>query len=224
MLITFEGIDASGKSTQLRLLKNHLQHEGYEVLALREPGGVQLSEQIRTMLLGSKEDMGSITELLLFSASRAELIKQLVLPALDTQKLVLLDRFYDSTTAYQGYGRGINLRTIQTINEIASLGITPALTFFLDILPEDAMIRKFSEKSLPLSFGKNESPLDRMESSGLEFYHRVRSGYQAIAREHHYRFITMDALESMQEIHKKISTMVLAKLSARHLREPENHT
>jgi dTMP kinase len=104
--------------------------------------------------------MGSITELLLFSASRAELVRTLIQPAIERHQLVILDRFYDSTTAYQGYGRGIDLNIIHTINQIASLGIEPQLTFYLDLLPEDALMRKFSEKSLPLSFGKNETPLD----------------------------------------------------------------
>lgn len=204
MLITFEGIDASGKSTQIRLLKQYLRANGVEALALREPGGVPLSEKIREMLLEGKSEMGSVTELLLFSASRAELVRTLVQPAIHQNQIVILDRFYDSTTAYQGYGRGINLETIRAINRVAALGIEPALTFYLDLLPEDAMMRKFSEKSLPLSFGKNETPLDRMESSGLEFYRRVREGYKTLAREERHRFVEIDALQSVGEIHKQI--------------------
>jgi len=140
------------------------------------------------------------------------LIKQLIKPTLDRGEIVLLDRYYDSTTAYQGYGRGINLDIIRTINQIASLGIIPDLTIYLDILPEDAMIRKFSEKSLPLSFGKNETPLDRMESSGLEFYHRVRNGYKEMVQAEPNRFIEISALLGVEEIHKKIISQVLNRL------------
>lgn len=212
MLITFEGIDASGKSTQIRLLKHYLHANGVEALALREPGGVPLSEQVRIMLLENKAEMGSMTELLLFSASRAELVRVLVQPALERNQVVILDRFYDSTTAYQGYGRGIDLNTIHTINQIASLGIEPKLTFYLDLLPEDAMMRKFSEKSLPLSFGKNETPLDRMESSGLEFYRRVRDGYKTLARQESHRFVEIDALQPINEIHRQITEILRQRL------------
>ncbi len=214
MLITFEGIDASGKSTQIRLLKQYLQANGVEVLALREPGGVPLSEEIRAILLESKSEIGSVTELLLFSASRAELVRVLVQPALERNQIVILDRFYDSTTAYQGYGRGINLETIHAVNQIASLGIVPTLTFYLDLLPEDAMMRKFSEKSLPLSFGKNETPLDRMESSGLEFYRRVREGYKTLVQEERHRFVEIDALQPVNEIHKQVIETLLQRLPA----------
>jgi dTMP kinase len=214
MLITFEGIDASGKSTQIRLLKQYLHAHGIEALMLREPGGVPLSEQIRAMLLESKAEMGSVTELLLFSASRAELVRTHIQPAIAQNQLVILDRFYDSTTAYQGYGRGIDLATIHAINQIASLGIKPELTFYLDLLPEDAMMRKFSEKSLPLSFGKNETPLDRMESSGLDFYRRVREGYKTLAREESRRFVEIDALQPVNEIHKRITEILRQRLPA----------
>jgi dTMP kinase len=212
MLITFEGIDASGKSTQIRLLKHFLHGKGVEAQALREPGGVILSEQIRNMLLESKSDMDSTTELLLFSASRAELVKKLLLPALANGQIILLDRFYDSTTAYQGYGRGIELNTIHSVNRIAANGIEPNLTIYLDLLPEDAMIRKFSEKSLPLSFGENETPLDRMERSGLDFYHRVREGYKTLVQENPRRFVEIDALKSIQDIHKEILSVVQSRL------------
>ncbi|MCS6989284.1 MAG: dTMP kinase [Chloroherpetonaceae bacterium] len=204
MLITFEGIDGSGKSTQIRLLKECLRAHGVEPLALREPGGVPLSERIRALLLEGKEEMGSVTELLLFAASRAELMRTLVKPALERGEVVLLDRFCDSTTAYQGYGRGVDLDVIRQVNRIASLGIEPDLTFYLDLLPEDALIRKFSEKSLPLAFGENEIPLDRMESAGLEFYRRAREGYKALAREHSHRVVEIDALRSINDVHKQI--------------------
>lgn len=214
MLITFEGIDGAGKTTQVKLLKDYLTEKGHEVVLLREPGGVSIAEKIRALVLESKEDINPISELLLFSASRAALIKQLVLPALEKKAVVILDRFYDSTTAYQGYGRGLDLETVRQINRIASFGLEPNLTIYLDLSPEDAMNRKFSEKSLPLALGKTGQPtLDRMESSGSEFYQRVRDGYKTLARTENHRFLEVDALLSVSEIHHKIIDSVHSRLS-----------
>ncbi|WP_294344205.1 dTMP kinase [Prosthecochloris sp.] len=201
MLITFEGIDGAGKSTQVKKLKKFLTEKGHEVLTLREPGGTAVAEKIRDLLLASKHDITPIGELLLFSASRAELVQNIIVPELRQNRIVILDRFYDSTTAYQGYGRGLDLETLHQINAISSFGLTPDFTFFLDISPEDALIRKFSEKSIPLAF--EESELDRMESSGLAFYQRVREGYMKLV-ETNERFILLDAGDEPQKIHSKI--------------------
>jgi dTMP kinase len=202
MLITFEGIDGAGKSTQVMKLKRHLQERGREVLALREPGGTPVAEQIRELLLESRNDITSVGELLLFSASRAELVQQVIQPALEHGSDVILDRFYDSTTAYQGYGRGLDLGMLAEINRIASCGLVPDITVYLDLTPEDALMRKFSEKSLPLAFESEE--LDRMENSGLDFYRRVRDGYHTIGGENPERFVMIDALLNPAEIHRKI--------------------
>ncbi len=208
MLITFEGIDGAGKSTQVTKLKRHLEELGREVMTLREPGGTPVAEQIRELLLESRNDITPVGELLLFAASRAELAQRVILPALESGTDVILDRFFDSTTAYQGYGRGLDLDMLAEINRIASCGLSPDVTFFLDLTPEDALMRKFSEKSLPLAFESEE--LDRMENSGLDFYRRVRSGYHAIGAENPDRFVTLDALLSPAEIHREI----VAKLDA----------
>ena len=202
MLITFEGIDGAGKSTQVIQLKRHLVERGREVLALREPGGTPVAEEIRELLLESHNDITPVGELLLFAASRAELVQQVIRPALESGSDVILDRFFDSTTAYQGYGRGLDLGMLAEINRIASCGLVPDLTFFLDLTPEDALIRKFSEKSLPLAFESEE--LDRMENSGLDFYRRVRDGYHQIAGENPKRIVMIDALLSQTEIHRRI--------------------
>ncbi len=201
MLLTFEGIDGAGKSTQVKKLKKYLSENGHEVLVLREPGGTIVAEKIRDLLLQSKHDITPVGELLLFSASRAELVQGVILPELERNKVVILDRFYDSTTAYQGYGRGLDLQMLQNINTISSFGLEPDMTFFLDISPEDALIRKFSEKSIPLAFEENE--LDRMESSGLAFYQRVRNGYLKLA-ERNKRFVLLDAGEVPRKIHTRI--------------------
>lgn len=207
MLITFEGIDGAGKSTQVKKLKKHLTEKGHEVLTLREPGGTIVAEKIRDLLLESKHEITPVGELLLFSASRAELVQNVIMPELEREKVVILDRFYDSTTAYQGYGRGLDLQVLERINSISSFGLEPDLTFFLDISPEDALIRKFSEKSIPLAFEENE--LDRMESSGLAFYQKVRNGYLKLA-ESNKRFVLLNASEKPHDIHSQI----VAKLNA----------
>jgi dTMP kinase len=209
MLITFEGIDASGKSTQIRLLKDYLVKRRDGVLVLREPGGLAFCETIRSILLDNKNDISDVTELLLFSASRAELVRRVIQPALAAGDVVIMDRFYDSTTAYQGFGRGLEPSTIATLNRLASGGLVPDVTFYLDISPEDAMMRKFSETSLPLSFA--EEPLDRMESSGIEFYKRVRAGYKSLIEAEPKRFVEISALKSVSEIHTEVVTYLRSK-------------
>ncbi|MBO8092786.1 MAG: dTMP kinase [Prosthecochloris sp.] len=207
MFITFEGIDGAGKSTQVRKLKKKLESKGHEVLTLREPGGTEISEQIRSLLLETCHDITPEGELLLFAASRAELVQTVIKPALKYGKTVILDRFYDSTTAYQGYGRGLDLQMLEQINNVAACGLKPDITFYLDLSPEDALIRKFSEKSLPLAFEPEE--LDRMERSGLDFYTRVRNGYLAIAESEPLRFVSLDATLPAEEIHSLVSRALL---------------
>lgn len=212
MFITFEGIDGAGKSTQVKKLQKHLTESGMEVLVLREPGGTPVSEQIRELLLMGKEDITPVGELLLFAASRAELVQKVIVPALDENKVVILDRFYDSTTAYQGYGRGLDLGMLEEINRIASCGRKPDMTFYLDLSPEDAMIRKFSEKSIPLAFEDDE--LDRMERSGLDFYTNVRRGYLQIAVEEEDRFMIIDATASPESIHDELLKALACRFPA----------
>lgn len=201
MLITFEGIDGAGKSTQIARLTTLLKQQGTEVVTLREPGGTETAETIRKILLDKRSAITPIAELLLFSASRAELVQQVVIPALEQGKLVILDRFFDSTTAYQGYGRGIDLQHLHNIITFSTCGLQPDLTFYLDIEPEQALRRKYSQSSIPIAF--NEQP-DRIESSGLSFYSNVRNGYLEIGRQHPDRFIMIDASKPVSEIHDRI--------------------
>ena len=203
MLITFEGIDGSGKSTQAATLKEYYQKAGKEVLTLREPGGTEVAEKIRSLLLESRHEITPVGELLLFAASRAELVQQVILPALDNNTLVILDRFSDSTIAYQGYGRGLDIGLLNEINRIATFGLRPDITFYLDLTPEEAISRKFSETSLPLSFESGE--LDRMENSGLAFYRRVRKGYLELVEAEQERLILIDARLSPTSIHSEIT-------------------
>jgi dTMP kinase len=202
MLITFEGIDGAGKSTQIRKLQKLLIEKEIETIVLREPGGTVTAEKIRQILLESRDNISPIGELLLFSACRAELVQEIIRPALETDKTVILDRFFDSTTAYQGYGRGIDRRMLQSIIDISTFSLRPDITYYLDISPENARLRKFSEKSLPITFDNSE--LDRIERSGMNFFRKVREGYLAIIGEEPDRFVVLDALESPQELHKMI--------------------
>ncbi len=203
MLITFEGIDGAGKSTQISKLANSMTGQGVEVVTLREPGGTVVAEKIRLILLENQHKISSVGELLLFSASRAELVQDIIVPALAEGKTVILDRFFDSTTAYQGYGRGIDLELLQSIIALSTCNIAPDITFYLDIEPEDALKRKYSEKSIPLEFDSDE--LDRMEQSGIEFYRRVQQGYREIMQLNTKRFVSINALEPANVIHHHIT-------------------
>jgi dTMP kinase len=206
MLITFEGIDGAGKSTQITKLIGWLESKGIETISLREPGGTDTAEKIRRILLDSSGEITPLGELLLFSASRAELVQQVIIPALESGKTVILDRFYDSTTAYQGYGRGLDLEMLRSIISISTCGIVPDVTVFLDLDPETALRRKFSEKSIPIAFESDE--LDRMERSGLEFYRKVHQGYLETIRQNENRFVTLDAKEPADIIHLKVKEII----------------
>lgn len=212
MLITFEGIDGAGKSTQIKELVHYLTARGVELITLREPGGTTVAEKIRQLLLESAHDITPIGELLLFSASRTELVQEIVKPALASGKTVILDRFFDSTTAYQGYGRGIDLELLRSIIEISTCGIAPDITFYLDLEPEEALKRKFSKTSIPLEFDGNG--LDRMERSGLEFYRKVRQGYLDIIQLYPDRFAQINALDPVAVIHSKITAILKERFPA----------
>lgn len=200
MFISFEGIDGSGKSTQIKLLCEKLLEEGYEVEVFREPGGTDISEQIRHILLNSKSEIDPVTEMLLFSAARSQLIAGKVLPLLEKGTVVILDRFYDSTTAYQGYGRkAVSLEQIRALNEMASHRRKPDLTFYLRISLEEAKKRTESLEK------------DRMEISGDEFFSRVIEGYDKLA-ETEERFVTIDASADLQATHALVWKQVQLRL------------
>lgn len=195
MFITFEGIDGSGKSTQILLLREYLVKNGHKVVTLREPGGTELSEYIRAVLLNKRLEVSDISELLLFQAARADLVKTIVLPSLDQGRIVLSDRYFDSTTAYQGYGRGIDMEIIEKSNQIGSLGVLPDMTFYLKI-----------ERSVGIDRDK-EKDRDRMELSGDEFYDKVINGYDELAK-NESRFITIDGNQVVKTIHALVVTEV----------------
>ncbi len=203
MLITFEGLDFSGKTTQIKMLEERLHTGGHEVILLREPGGTLISEKIRDILLDKKHlEMTQIAEIFLFSAARTQLVNQIIIPALKENKIVICDRFYDSTTAYQGYGRGIDLEAVKKINELAIISTIPDITIFIDIPLEEIYKRiKFTN-----------SEMDRMESSGRKFYEKVRSGYLEIAANEPERFVVVDGMETVESIHCEIWKLISSKL------------
>jgi dTMP kinase len=195
MFFSFEGIDCSGKTTQAKLLVEKLQEMNREILFLREPGGTEISEQIRQILLNKKNlKMTQISELLLFSASRAQLVSEVIKPALAKGTIVITDRFVDSTTAYQGFGRGLHHGGVKGINAIATNGLMPKRTFFIDITVNEMHERRQGSRQ----------ETDRMEMSNEDFYNRVRDGYHQIAKEESSRFIVINGKQPIDSIHEII--------------------
>jgi dTMP kinase len=193
MFLTFEGIDYCGKSTQARLLADRIR-KSHAVRLIREPGGTRISERLREILLDKGHlELTDVAELFLFSASRAQLVAEVIQPALTQGEFVICDRYFDSTTAYQGFGRGINLEVIASINELATGGTNPDLTFIIDIPVEEIERRK---QAAGLTF-------DRMEISGHNFYARVRKGYQTMAASMK-RMVLLDGTRPAEDIHQEI--------------------
>lgn len=209
MFITFEGIDCSGKSTQARKLAASLRDDGYDVVELREPGNTEISERIRSILLNREHDgLDDRTELLLFAAARAQLVAETILPALHDGKIVICDRFSDSTIAYQGYGRGLPLEEIVHVNRIATQETVPDVTFYLDISPETAVSRCGE---------RNDGDLDRIEESGIHFYERVIRGYMALANMNADRYYVVDGGEDLETIHTMLRRLTHQRLSDRNV-------
>lgn len=201
--ISFEGLDYSGKSTQITLLRDFLEKNGYQVYTMREPGGTSISEKIREILLDKKNsNMTERCEIFLYSAARVQLVQERILPLLNEGYFVVADRFVDSTTAYQGYGRQLDLQMVQSINQAATFGLLPSVTFYLRLLPE-----QMSER-VPNS---GRSP-DRLETAGMEFYRRVFQGYEKLAENNPQRFVVIDATQSIEHIHQQIVEIVKKKI------------
>ena len=195
MFITFEGLDFCGKSTQVEKIKEKLEFFGKKVILIREPGGTQISEKVREILLDkNNSEMHIEAELLLFSASRAQLVRQKIIPLLKEGYFVISDRFHDSSIAYQGYGRGIDLDSVKAIQKFAIGAAIPNITFFIDLPLSE--IDKRREK-----FGATN--LDRIELSENDFYNNVRNGYLKMSKSES-RFKVIDGTKSIEEIHDKI--------------------
>ena len=194
IFITIEGPDGSGKSTQIELLKEYLENKGYDSVITREPGGTEISEAIREIILNPEyKEMSYMTELLLYAAARAQLVNQIIRPALEEGKAVICDRFVESSAVYQGIGRGLGVATVYEVNNYALGEVKPMLTIFLDLDAEDGIKRK-----------KNQTKLDRMEQEDIEFHKRVVEGYRKLADLYPERIVTIDATLPVDEIHNKI--------------------
>ena len=200
LFITFEGADGCGKTTQLNLLEKYLKDKGLDVIVTREPGAKGLGEKFREILLNYDGIVSDRCESFLFLADRAQNIDTIVKPAVSSGKIVLCDRHIDSSVAYQGYGRGLDIQQIKNLNTIAAGGMLPDLTLVFDIDIETSMQR----------VGNNK---DRMENSGIDFFNRVRNGYLELAKQEPNRIKVVNSTASIDDIHNKVKNIVLALLN-----------
>lgn len=195
LFITFEGADGCGKTTQLNLLKDYLTKKKYDVILTREPGGKGLGEKIREILLNYDGEVSNRCESFLFLADRAQNVDVIVNPAIKQGKIVLCDRHTDSSVAYQGYGRGLDIEQIKALNNLATGGKQPDLTLVFDVDIETSMKRVGNQK-------------DRMESSGIEFFNRVRNGYLELAKQEPDRIKVIDSTKSIEDVHKQVLDVI----------------
>ena len=211
--ITFEGIDGSGKSTQLRLLANFLSSEGSDVLVTREPGGTPVGLRLRAALLDAQEQVDPLTELLVFAADRAQHVRRVLRPALEAGQIVLSDRYADATKAYQGAGRGFSEELISEIVQLATQGLVPDLTLLFDL-----SITESSARTRRRSEGKQKG--DRLDSEDAEFHTRVREAYLDLAAKEPERFRIITTNGSVEETHERVKEIVVPFLEAHGQRVP----
>lgn len=195
LFITFEGADGCGKTTQIKLLDEYLRQKGYKTLLTREPGSKGLGVKLREILLNYDGEVAPACESFLFLADRAQHVECIIKPALKEGVIVLCDRHTDSTLAYQGYGRGLDLEEIKHLNNIATNGLKPDLTIVFDVDVQTSQSRVGGNK-------------DRMESAGIEFFERVRKGFLEIAKSEPERVKVIDSTQSIEDIHKKVIELV----------------
>jgi len=208
--ITFEGIEGCGKTTQIRLLAKGLKEGGREVVLTREPGGTEIGERIRAVLLDASScGMSPITDLMLYGAARNQHVREVIRPALERGAVVLCDRYADATTAYQGAARRIDVKTIDEVHRVATEGVWPQLTLLLD-MPASEGLSRARERNLHEDIAGRE---DRFEREELDFHERVRSGYLAIAKREPSRVVIVDAGRSIEDMQAKIASVVEKALS-----------
>lgn len=207
LLISFEGPEGGGKSTQLARLAARLRTEGADFIACKEPGGTRIGDEVRGILLDpTHADMTAECEFFLYSASRAQLCRTVILPALQAGKLVLCDRFFHSTLAYQGHGRGLSQDFLQTVTREATAGLSPDLTVFLDVSPEEGLAR-----------ARQRGGLDRLEQADLSFHERLRAGFLQLstAEEERSRWLRLDGLQSQETLSETIWQRVIELLDSK---------
>jgi dTMP kinase len=199
--ISFEGPDGSGKTTQARLLVDSLKARGQEVLFTREPGGTVISEQIREVILSTRNQaIRHETEALLFSAARAQIVAELIRPALTAGKIVVCDRYADSTMAYQGYGLGLDLDALRAITRFATGGLAPDLTFYIDVSAEVGLARR------------HRGETNRLDQKNVEYHARVRAGYLELAQAEPQRWVVIDGMRSIEEVRQKVWARMMNEL------------
>ena len=214
LFITFECPDGSGKSTQIWRTAEFLRGLGHEVLLTREPGGTSIGDQIRDIVHDvANTDMCSPAEVLLYSASRAQLVHQVILPHLKTGGVVVCDRYADSTFAYQGYGRGMDKEALRLITQFATQQLKPDLTIYLDLDPAEGLKRKQNASSA------GEGEWNRMDQLALDFHRRVRSGYLEMARSEPDRWLVIDAMDSIEAV----SQAICQRLEHYLAKTPQSH-
>lgn len=192
MFITFEGIEGSGKSTLMQRVERELRERGEDVLQTREPGGTPLGDEVRKIFLDPAQKIGPMAEVMLLCASRSQLCTDVIRPALRSKKTVLCDRFFDSTIAYQGYGRGMDVEELLQVCLAATSGLTPDLTFILD-LPPEISLKRVEERA-----ARGGHAIDRMEREALDFHRAVRDGYLDMARRWGSRFVVVDVQQPVE--------------------------
>ncbi len=204
LFITFEGVEGAGKSSQIELLKKELESRGIDYIVTREPGGTPIGEKIRSILLDPENsEMNYITELLLYYSSRAQHLYEKIMTAKNMGKVVICDRYSDSTMAYQGYGRGLDIELIKQLNRIVEKENRPDLTFVIDIAPEISLAR---------AKRKSGNVGDRLEQESLEFHNKVREGFIEIAKSEPERVVMIDGKKSIKEINEEITAKLFEKL------------
>ncbi len=202
--ITFEGIDGSGKSLQIEMLADYLTELGEKILVVREPGTTIIGEYVRNILMDKKNNtMSYKTEALLFMAARAQLMQEKIIPALENNYTVICDRFIDSSVVYQGIGRGLGEKFIKELNKFVTENIEPDITFFLDISPQNAWLRKIGIQTS-----------DRFESENINFHQKIYLGYKKLIAENPSRIICIDANVSPEEIHTQIVNAIKEKIKS----------
>lgn len=199
-LITFEGIDGCGKTTQLKMAERYLKKSGLDPMVIREPGSTAFSEKIRKILLDKKLSINAVTELNLYVAARSELVAHVIKPALQNGRIILCDRFYDSTVAYQAYGRNLDLNLVKKLNLLATGGIRPNFTFLFDI-------------DYATSLKRRKKTADRLESESKAFFDRVRRGFLETARTEKRRFCVIDSRKSPEEIFHEVQACLISRLN-----------
>ncbi|MGE5329361.1 MAG: dTMP kinase [Deltaproteobacteria bacterium] len=203
--ITAEGLDGCGKTTQLSNIASYFEQNGREVILTREPGGTKLGEKIRELLLDvDNMGMNSVAELMLYAAARAQIVSELIVPAVNQGKIVICDRFLDSSIAYQAYGRRLGVETVEGINAYALQGCKPDITFFFDISPQEIAKRKTRKEKL-----------DRVELENIDFHERVYNGYLELAKAQRERIVVIDSRRGIGEVFEDVKSYLSSLLEGK---------